>query len=101
MIDALIWKFGYVDGLVIKDGVVVEFPKEWGDIPNSKTLKAIISEYSPMCAWQIEISLTDEKMPRYFEAIIDTMSTAQKVKLPQFDIDNYNAKKEIRSRKPK
>ena len=44
--DALVWKYGYANGLVIVDGVITQWPVVWPQKPNKAGIDAIADEYS-------------------------------------------------------
>jgi len=89
----------------IKDGGITT----WGDPDGAPQPDeaSILVEYAPvhdarlaMSKWEESMSATDKGMPRINEDIIDTMSVAQKAKLPQMVQDNHAAKKVSRGTKP-
>lgn len=46
MIEALVWKYGLKNGLVVTDGVIQQWPQEWPDQPSAAGIAQIEAEYA-------------------------------------------------------
>ena len=70
--------------------------QEWLDAGN--VAADWVDPMTPYQKWHNKIHLSDRDMPRIYEDMIDRDGTDD---LPQAVIDKYNAKKALRSTKPK
>lgn len=103
MIDALIWKFGYKNGLVVKSGQIVEWP--WGEQPSDQEILNIVNEYNTVQLPKIqaldELESTDKDMARVAEDIIDLLifkGILTKQELPATAREKIEQRKILRSK---
>ena len=64
---------------------------------------ALTASEKPLKDWLNEIASLDDRMPRYFEDLLDDIIKENILPVSKFSSElkkNYNKKKEIRSRKP-
>ena len=91
------------------EGIMARFHIKGGDIKVPYTAaeeaerdaqEATWLDEAPMLQWKQEMVDSDRVLARINEDIIDTMSVAQKAKLPKMVQNNHAAKKALRGEKP-